>query len=180
MYRVKRRHVSGTVDVSKVIFLVEIIEFLWGYGIIPWTRKRGKYMDKRVEKAVELHKNGYNCAQSVVCAFADEFGADMETTFRISEGFGGGIGDMQGMCGALSGAIMAVSLANSEGTENKKTKGKTYSAAKEMKKKFEGEIGSVICKEIKGLETGKVLRSCSGCVEEGAAIVVEYLDSRER
>ena len=49
-------------------------------------------MESYVEKAVNLHKNGYNCAQSIVCAFAQELGADYETAFRLSEGFGGGIG----------------------------------------------------------------------------------------
>ena len=134
-------------------------------------------MESYVEKAVNLHKNGYNCAQSIVCAFAQELGADYETAFQLSEGFGGGIGDMEGICGALSGAIMVAGLINATGTDNLKTKGATYKAVKEMKKKFHEKVGALICKEIKGIETGTVIRSCSGCVEDAAVIVAEYIKS---
>lgn len=134
-------------------------------------------MDIRVEKALKLHGSGYNCAQSIVCAFAEDFGADVETSFRLSEGFGGGIGDMKDMCGALSGAVMVAGLISATGTDNLKTKGSTYRAVKEMKKKFADKVGAISCKEIKGIETGQVLRSCSGCVEDGAKLVIEYLES---
>ena len=63
-------------------------------------------MEERSEKAVALMKDGYNCAQAVACVFAEEAGADKATVFRIAEGFGSGMGTMQGVCGALVGAVM--------------------------------------------------------------------------
>ena len=53
----------------------------------------------RIEKAKENHKNGYNCSQAVACAFCDEVGIDEKTMFALTEGFGLGLGDMQGTCG---------------------------------------------------------------------------------
>ena len=47
-------------------------------------------MSTKVEKALELHGKGYNCAQAVACSFCEEFGVDQETMFKISEGFGFG------------------------------------------------------------------------------------------
>ena len=53
-----------------------------------------------------MMRNGYNCAQAVACAFAEEAGADEAMIFRMAEGFGSGMGTMQGVCGALVGAVM--------------------------------------------------------------------------
>ena len=60
----------------------------------------------RYEKAVENHKRGYNCAQAVACAFAEDMGVSEDILFRLAEGFGGGLG------GALGGSITGASLAN--------------------------------------------------------------------
>ena len=66
-------------------------------------------MNKK-ELADHLHNSKYNCAQAVLLAFADEIGEDKEALFRISEGFGFGAGCGEGICGALSGAIMLAGL----------------------------------------------------------------------
>ena len=71
-------------------------------------------MNKK-ELADHLHNSKYNCAQAVLLAFADEIGEDKEVLFRISEGFGFGAGCGEGICGALSGAIMLAGLKNSDG-----------------------------------------------------------------
>ena len=60
-------------------------------------------MESRVQKAIDLHHKGYNCAQAVVCAYCDLFGLDEETAYRASEAFGFGMGQME-VCGALAGA----------------------------------------------------------------------------
>ena len=63
-------------------------------------------MDTRVEKTLEKRKQGYNCAQSVVCAYCELFGMDESTAFRLAEGFGGGMGGMQdGTCGAVTAML---------------------------------------------------------------------------
>ncbi|MGN1410576.1 MAG: C-GCAxxG-C-C family (seleno)protein, partial [Eubacteriales bacterium] len=59
-------------------------------------------MGVRAEKAKELFLSGYNCCQSVVGAFADLFGMDMETAMRFSEGMGGGMGRMRLTCGSVA------------------------------------------------------------------------------
>ena len=64
-------------------------------------------MSTKVEKALELHGKGYNCAQAVACSFCEEFGVDQETMFKISEGFGFGMG-MMDMCGAVTGMMMVI------------------------------------------------------------------------
>ena len=64
----------------------------------------------RVEKAEELFKSGYNCSQSVIGAFCDDLGLDFNTTMKLSEGFGGGIGRMRLTCGAVSGMVMVTGM----------------------------------------------------------------------
>ena len=65
------------------------------------------------EKAIELHDKGFNCAQAVACAFAEEIGVPEEVLFSACEGFGLGMGGMEATCGAVSGAIMLAGLKNS-------------------------------------------------------------------
>lgn len=64
----------------------------------------------RAEKAVETFGKRYNCCQAVLTAFCEELGLDAETAMRIASGFGGGIGHMGETCGAVTGAIMVISL----------------------------------------------------------------------
>ena len=67
----------------------------------------------RKEKAIELHDKGFNCAQAVACAFAEETGIPEEILFAACEGFGLGMGGMAATCGAVSGAVMLAGLKNS-------------------------------------------------------------------
>lgn len=133
-------------------------------------------MSNRVEKALENHKNGMNCCQAVVCAFADEVGVDENMLFKASEGFGAGMGGMECTCGAVSGAVMVAGMTSSSGdVERPVTKGATYKLSKQIVSDFEEKNGSVICKELKGLKTQKVLRSCPGCIEDAARITEQVL-----
>ncbi len=128
------------------------------------------------EEAMKLHHKKYNCAQAVACAFAKEIGIDEKILFQANEGFGLGMGGTQGICGALAGAVMLAGFKNSDGNlENPATKGSTYQLSKQMLEAFEAKVGSTICKEIKGLETGKILCSCSDCVCVGVEVAEEVL-----
>ena len=130
-------------------------------------------------KAVELHKKGYNCAQAVACAFCEKMGRDEKEVFEIMEGFGLGMGGMDATCGAVSGIAAVIGMDNSDGNlAEPKTKGKTYKALKGYVKKFEEKNGSIVCKELKGVETGTILRSCPGCVQDAAELVEEYFNSK--
>lgn len=105
------------------------------------------------DRAVELFKEGYNCSQSVFVAFADRFGIDEETAKKISAGLGGGIGRMREVCGAVSGAAMVIGsiCAPTEGKDND-SKQKNYELVREFAKRFTEENGSIICRELLGLE----------------------------
>ena len=78
-----------------------------GCGIeLRRERNQMKYTpEEYAKKAGELFHEGYNCAQAVACSFCEEFGIDQETMFRVSEGFGLGMG-MMDMCGAVTGMLM--------------------------------------------------------------------------
>ena len=122
-------------------------------------------MEERSEKAVALMKDGYNCAQAVACVFAEEAGADEAMIFRMAEGFGSGMGTMQGVCGALVGAVMLAGLSRSTAhLEHPDSKPQTAALARTLMKAFEQEAGAIYCKDLKGVATGKPLLSCQDCV----------------
>lgn len=133
-------------------------------------------MESRVAKTIERHKRGFNCAQAVACTYCDLVGMDEATMFAASEAFGAGMGGTQATCGAVSGAVLLAGLKNSSKDPEKPiTKGATYKLSKEIVARFQEKNGSVICKELKGLETGCALRSCDGCIEDAAAIAEAVL-----
>ncbi|MGN0314890.1 MAG: C-GCAxxG-C-C family protein [Fusicatenibacter sp.] len=128
------------------------------------------------ELAISLHDRKYNCAQAVACAFAEEFGIERETLFQVCEGFGLGMGGMNGTCGAISGAVILAGLKNSDGnTEKPGTKASTYQLSKTILEKFEERNHGTRCRDLKGVDTGNVLRSCPGCIEDAVEIVQEVL-----
>ena len=128
------------------------------------------------ELAIALHDKGYNCCQAVVCAFKDELGIDEETLFKAGEGFGLGMGCMKGTCGAISGAVMVAGFKNSTANFNgPKSKIDTYKLSRQIVETFEKKNSSTICGDLKGIETGTVLRSCPGCIEDAVDIVSEVL-----
>ena len=135
-----------------------------------------KSIEERVAEINDKHTRGYNCAQIVLCSYAEELGIDEETLFRISEGFGAGMGGMMQTCGAVTAMFMALGLANSSGDlQACDTKPQTMKKVRELAAEFEKKNGSIVCRELKGIDTGKVLRSCDGCIEDGIRILGEYL-----
>ncbi|MDD7363650.1 MAG: C-GCAxxG-C-C family protein [Peptoniphilus sp.] len=130
----------------------------------------------RVETAGKLHGRGYNCAQAVACAFVDALDIDEETLFKMNEGFGGGMGCTEGVCGALSAAVMVAGMKNSDGNlENPGSKGATSKLSREMVGRFKEKTGAIICRELKGIDTGSVLSSCDECIQAGVETVQEVL-----
>ena len=135
-----------------------------------------KSIEERVAEIKDKHTRGYNCAQIVLCSYAEELGIDEETLFRISEGFGAGMGGMMQTCGAVTAMFMALGLANSSGDlQACDTKTQTMKKVRELAAEFEKKNGSIVCRELKGIDTGKVLRSCDGCIEDGIRILGKYL-----
>ena len=69
-----------------------------------------KEMEDRIQLAVENFMQGYGCCQSVVAAFADLYGMDKQLALRMAAGFGGGVGRLRMMCGAVSGLVILAGL----------------------------------------------------------------------
>ena len=135
-------------------------------------------MSEAVNKALELHNKGYNCAQAVACAFCDRLGRNEKEVFELMEAFGFGMGTM-GTCGAVSAMAAVVGMVESDGAlDEPKTKKTGYKVMKELTGKFIEKNNSVICRELKGVDTGIVLRSCNGCIQDATEIVDEYLNNK--
>lgn len=128
------------------------------------------------ELAIANHDKNFNCAQAVACAFSEEIGVEESTLFKACEGFGLGMGCMECTCGALTGAITLAGFKNSDGnTFHPKTKADTYKLSRQLVEQFREKTGSTLCKELKGVETGKVLRSCPECIMDGVETVQKVL-----
>ena len=106
----------------------------------------------RIEQAA-LYKRTSNCCQAVLLAYADELGKEPDELLTLGKAFGAGMGGMQATCGALVGAGMVLSMT-----------GGNMMQAKVLHQKFTELCGASICKDLKGVETGKVLCSCEDCV----------------
>ena len=110
-------------------------------------------IEERVEKAKRLFKEGgYNCCQAVVLAYNDLFDLEDETAAAISSGFGGGMGRMREVCGAVSGMVMLAGLmkpASDPTVKNWRTA--NYALVQEMAGDFKALNGSIVCKELLGL-----------------------------
>lgn len=130
----------------------------------------------RIALAQEKHDKGYNCAQSVCCAFCDLTDFDEETVFRLTEGLGLGMGGMDGTCGAISAAAVLSGAKCSTGNlETPNSKGTSYRQAKVCLQKFKEKNGALACRDLKGVDTGVVLRPCSGCISDAVEIIAQEL-----
>lgn len=138
-------------------------------------------MKTRVEETIMRHDKGYNCAQAVACTYCDMVGVDEKTMFKMTEALGRGMGCMEGTCGAVSGACVLAGMKRSSGRlENPDSKTESCKLSKEIVEKFIEQNKSVVCKILKGIETGKVLRACNDCIKDAATITEQVLFSEEQ
>ena len=101
------------------------------------------------EYAVDLFVQGYNCAQAVAVAFCDMTGLDENTAARMASSFGGGMGRMREVCGAVSGMLMVAGvLYGYDGSEDDETKMAHYALVQDLAGQFREKVGSIICREI--------------------------------
>ena len=156
------------------------------------TELTEQQLDERVTRAVENFMAGYGCCQSVVAAFADLYGLDDILAKKISAGFGGGVGRLRMMCGAVSGIVMLVGLHCGQ-TEGSDREGKSacYKVVQELLAQSREQNGSLICAEILGLKgyekaqssyiasarTAEYYKSrpCAAKVESAARIFANFL-----
>lgn len=148
-------------------------------------------LDRRVAQAVENFMAGYGCCQSVVAAFADLYGLDDTMAKKIGAGFGGGVGRLRMMCGAVSGIVMLVGLdcGQTEGSD-RDGKAACYKVVQELLAKSKEENGSLICAEILGVKAQSTFvpsertaeyykrRPCAAKVESAARIFANYLKEK--
>lgn len=142
------------------------------------------------QKAQELFYAGCNCAQAVFCAFAEDMGLDLDTAARLASSFGGGLGRLRELCGALSGAELALGMLRgySDPTDPA-LKAEHYARVRELAERFRVQNGTILCRELlKGVETtpGGVpeprtpefyaRRPCLRLVGEAAAILEKMLN----
>ena len=154
-------------------------------------------LDERVQRAVDNFMAGYGCCQSVVAAFSDLYGLDETMAKRLGAGFGGGVGRMRMMCGAVSGIVILVGLDCGQ-TDGSDREGKSacYKVVQDLLEKSRQENGSIICAEILGLKGHEKAkdsyvasprtaeyyktRPCAAKVESAARIFANYLKEKQR
>ena len=110
----------------------------------------------RPEQAYENFKSGYNCCQSIAVAYADVLGLSPEMAARLSSGFGGGMGRLREVCGAVSGMVFVASAVKgySDPRDNAQTK-ELYALIQKLAGECERENGSIVCRELLGLSVKK-------------------------
>jgi C_GCAxxG_C_C family probable redox protein len=119
----------------------------------------------RVSHALATFDSGFNCSQSVLTAFCNEFGLDNEIAFKVACGFGGGMGRAARTCGVVTGAFMVIGLKYGQTEkDNKAAKEKTYALVREFAGLFKKEHGSIQCRE---------LLSCDISTPEGFKVASE-------
>ena len=102
----------------------------------------------RVKLAAEYFESGYNCAQAVAMAFSDLTGLSSGQSARTVSGFGGGMGRMREVCGAVSGMVFVISNLYGYDTPDQRAQGAVYAIVQELAGKFRQETGSIVCREI--------------------------------
>lgn len=113
-------------------------------------------MSEHSELAKMLFKQGYNCAQSVVLAYCDEMGMDKETALKISSSFGGGMGRLREVCGAVTGMFIVAGMLDGYSDPSDRTaKAEHYKLIQSLASKFKEENNSIVCRELLGLSVLK-------------------------
>lgn len=129
-------------------------------------------MSQRAQTAKELFEEGYNCAQAVFVVFAEDYGISKNAALKLSSSFGGGVGRMHEMCGAVLGMVMALGLA--EGNTDKDKKLEHYEKVRKLVGEFSEKNGGYICREL--LATGDK-KNCAEFVYSAVEILENYLNS---
>ena len=145
-------------------------------------------MSEKTERAKELFKSGYNCSQSVFAVFAEELGVDFKTALKLSLPFGGGMGRMREVCGAVSGMFAAAGLAYASDDNSAENKKEMYKKVQELAQRFKDKNSSIVCRELlsgvnsetspepeKRTQEYYKKRPCVDLVCDAASILEEYM-----
>ena len=142
-------------------------------------------LGKRTELALAYFNEGYNCSQAVFMAYSDLYGFDTGLAAKISSSFGGGMGRLREVCGAVTGMFMVLGLHYpATNVRDKDAKGTNYAAVQRTASEFKAEMGSYICADLLKIKREPetpvpsernakyhALRPCARCVAVAAGIV---------
>ena len=145
------------------------------------------------EKAIQAFERGANCAQAVVVAYAADLGISESTALKLASSFGGGIGRLREVCGAVSGMMMVYGLLRGyDDLSDPDAKKAHYEHVQALAAKFREENGSIICRELLSLKQDENsdptptprasaafhARPCFGFVQSAARILDEALQEK--
>ncbi len=142
-------------------------------------------IEERTARAVSLFESGYNCSQAVFVAYADKYGIEQETAAKLATSFGGGMGRLREVCGAVSGMFLVLGMEYPFiDTQDKASKNTNYKAVQHVAEEFKAAMGSYICADLLKIkhapqqpessvrnETYYKSRPCTKCVALAAEIV---------
>lgn len=149
-------------------------------------------MGVKAQKAKDLFEQGYNCSQAVFGAFAEELGVDFDVALKLSSSFGGGMGRMREVCGAVSGMLMVAGIKYGYNSPSDDvSKSEHYRLVQELANEFKEKHDSIICRELLNLNveidspepsprTAEYYktRSCADFVYDAAEIIENYMNNR--
>lgn len=143
----------------------------------------------RREMAMANFMKGYNCSQSVVLAFADMLPVKESDLLKMASSFGGGMGRLREVCGSVSGMFIVIGLLYGyDGPETGPVKAEHYKRVQELARRFEEKHGSIVCRELLGLNVKREAptpeartkeyykkRPCPEIIGDAAEILEEYI-----
>jgi C_GCAxxG_C_C family probable redox protein len=143
-------------------------------------------MTNPIQTAQDLFTQGFSCSQAVFSAYAPRLGIDAETALKLASPFGGGVARQGDVCGAVTGALLALGLGRGSATVEEKDE--TYCLAEDFIQRFRECHGSILCRELIGHDLSvpgglqsareqKVFNTiCPGLVKDAVEIVSEWMD----
>jgi len=150
-------------------------------------------IEQKKEDAVKFFENGYNCAQSVLLAYAGHYGLEELTAKKVASSFGGGMGRMREVCGAVSGMLMVIGLEFPyTDTSDKVSKNGNYKVVQDSMNEFKSMMGSYICADLLSLKREAQspesserdtnfykTRPCNACVALAAEIAGRKISEKQ-
>ena len=142
------------------------------------------------ERAVQLFQNGMNCSQAILTAFGEPYGVDLQTAEKLGRPLGGGLARTGMTCGALTGAILVLGMAQSETRDEAEARMQVFRSVQELLRRFEERRGSSLCKILLGAdmsteagakkikEENLTAQLCPGFVRDTAEILSQILNSQ--
>ena len=153
-----------------------------------------QFNNDKARLAGELFMQGYNCSQSVICAWAADIGLERETALRLSSGFGGGMGRLREVCGSVTGAFMVLSFKYGySDPRDTSAKAELYKLIQTFAARFkeENRFDSIVCRDMLGLSgaseptpaarTGEYYkkRPCRELIELSSGLLGEFIGAEE-